>query len=548
MSKHPPKPSKIRNIKAKVRTFTRPIVWGSVAMLTVLTLFAWEFSQNPDRFLTLNLDLEDTFGGDGEGNSSLTPEERALAADIDSSELLDAEIKKMESAPPLRVPEVVQPDSASTASSASESETQSNSNAPNPEDYNSLLLKDIEALEREIERLSVMPNQSSPSGSNPEDENPNRAPQSASLLPEMPEIAIPSGVPANNSNLLGFDSSSYTAPDLSGLPQSPLQSAIEQQYRQEMNASENEESASNEDANRNPSSSQTANSPTPNPATTPSPSPSPMPQNSNPGVAQNQPNPYFSGRPATENPYGVLANPPTSGVEAQTPANSNPYNPGPSTTPNAGNSGQGTPQTTPQLPGQVIQPGGTPQTTPQLPGQAIQPGVNYDSNLNNAPAAPNSGNSGNFTNSYDYLLRSRTGTATPNLTPSVPQSTSTPAPNLTQPTDNSASDSLYQTPDSSSLQAPNTQGQPQTSPALQAPNTPVQSPTPSAVEIPQRQPGYQVPNLQNQRQSYTNNSNLQPRGGGEEFQPVQPPQPFSVPRNAPGRYIGGGEINTFSNP
>ena len=31
-------------------------------------------------------------------------------------------------------------------------------------------------------------------------------------------------------------------------------------------------------------------------------------------------------------------------------------------------------------------------------------------------------------------------------------------------------------------------------------------------------------------------------------QVAQPNQPFSVPRRVPGRYIGGGEINSFSNP
>jgi len=38
-----------------------------------------------------------------------------------------------------------------------------------------------------------------------------------------------------------------------------------------------------------------------------------------------------------------------------------------------------------------------------------------------------------------------------------------------------------------------------------------------------------------------------PLNANQGQQPIQP-QPFSVPRQIPGRYIGGGEINTFANP
>ncbi|MBD0308550.1 MAG: hypothetical protein ICV80_10620, partial [Microcoleus sp. T1-bin1] len=44
------------------------------------------------------------------------------------------------------------------------------------------------------------------------------------------------------------------------------------------------------------------------------------------------------------------------------------------------------------------------------------------------------------------------------------------------------------------------------------------------------------------------NFGVVPQNTNQGVQPMQP-QPFSTPRSlTPGRYIGGGEINTFANP
>jgi hypothetical protein len=57
----------------------------------------------------------------------------------------------------------------------------------------------------------------------------------------------------------------------------------------------------------------------------------------------------------------------------------------------------------------------------------------------------------------------------------------------------------------------------------------------------------QFPNQFNQ----VNNSGFNPNVGnvGTQANQLSQPQPnFSVPRQIPGRYIGGGQINTFANP
>lgn len=183
-------------------------------------------------------------------------------------------------------------------------------------------------------------------------------------------------------------------------------------------------------------------------------------------------------------------NPSNASVQNQTQINS------PGT--NTNSFGQPT-QSTATTPGQVAQPG-TASNAP-LPGQVVQPASPYagTSNYSNMPGqavqpgSPYPGSPGygvvpansNPVNSYTYLNQ-------PAPVPGVP-----PA----QPMVNQV--------------APVSQG------------------------------NYGVPSYQNPAPVNAVPNNF----GATQVQPSQlQPSPFSVPRQIPGRYIGGGQINTFSNP
>ncbi len=81
-------PTSIRNIRARLRPFKQPIVWGSLAFLLLLTLCIWEFWQNPDQFLALSID-ESSEPAAPNSTAKLDNDARRIATDIDTSDILD---------------------------------------------------------------------------------------------------------------------------------------------------------------------------------------------------------------------------------------------------------------------------------------------------------------------------------------------------------------------------------------------------------------------------------------------------------------------------
>ncbi|KEI67740.1 DNA-directed RNA polymerase II subunit RPB1 [Planktothrix agardhii NIVA-CYA 126/8] len=67
-----------------MRFLLQPRIWGSVSVLAVVGIFFWQFSENPEWF---SLDAESTLNPSNSG-SQLTPEQQAIAADIDNSKVL----------------------------------------------------------------------------------------------------------------------------------------------------------------------------------------------------------------------------------------------------------------------------------------------------------------------------------------------------------------------------------------------------------------------------------------------------------------------------
>lgn len=84
MSIHHRIPESIRAVGGTLRFLLQPRIWGSVSVLTVVGIFFWQFSQNPEWF---SLEGESVLNPDNSG-SQLTPEEQSIAADIDNSKVL----------------------------------------------------------------------------------------------------------------------------------------------------------------------------------------------------------------------------------------------------------------------------------------------------------------------------------------------------------------------------------------------------------------------------------------------------------------------------
>lgn len=91
-------PASVRHVKAQLRPLTRPAVWSSAIVLVAMVWFAWEAWRNPD--ILTKFDFSEDFGG---GNSELSgeydAEERAIAADIDSSDVLQQLLSEQEANP-----------------------------------------------------------------------------------------------------------------------------------------------------------------------------------------------------------------------------------------------------------------------------------------------------------------------------------------------------------------------------------------------------------------------------------------------------------------
>ncbi len=84
MSIHKRLPESIRAVGEELRFLLQPQIWGSISVLTVVGIFFWQFSEHPEWF---SLDQESTINNSSSG-TQLTPEEKSIAADIDSSKVL----------------------------------------------------------------------------------------------------------------------------------------------------------------------------------------------------------------------------------------------------------------------------------------------------------------------------------------------------------------------------------------------------------------------------------------------------------------------------
>ncbi|MEO1392123.1 MAG: hypothetical protein AAFV90_04360 [Cyanobacteria bacterium J06634_5] len=86
------RPSFLTNLPPYVRSISKPAVWAPLAIATLLGIFAWEYSQNPERF-----DREQILNRNPD--SGLTAEEQAKLSEIDTLELLLEQTKLPEGTP-----------------------------------------------------------------------------------------------------------------------------------------------------------------------------------------------------------------------------------------------------------------------------------------------------------------------------------------------------------------------------------------------------------------------------------------------------------------
>lgn len=83
MSIHKQLPTSIRNIRAKVRPLLQPIFWGPAGVLLLVALFISDYRAHPERFSS-----PVSQGNNPDAASGLTQEERAKAADMDNVSVL----------------------------------------------------------------------------------------------------------------------------------------------------------------------------------------------------------------------------------------------------------------------------------------------------------------------------------------------------------------------------------------------------------------------------------------------------------------------------
>lgn len=547
-----PKPTSpaVRKIRAKLRNYTRPFVWGSVLILGLLTLLIWDFSNNPERFylFTLEDDQEFEVGDEPEGWTGISREDSAIAADIDSSLVLLNDLNQMQPPPPLPLPT---PKNSNRRSPSTRSQP-----TPIPSSSNRLLEGQQDPNQNgenlyKLPELSILP---------PSDD----AASESEALPSLSILGVPTvpetsnGTPPLPGNRLGIYSggvNNYQAPDLNRLPVSPLQSAMDRLYspnnstsgdrdsdnteesqgrestpQRESNPGNSGENRPNATQNRTNTGSQTSPNPsgnTPQPAQTPNATP------------QNGANPSYGNipQPGQNNPYGTPLTSPSPYGNPPQPAQM--PNPTPETLPNSyrvegsrSNQPSGDPNQaiTPRLPGEM-----SPTSTLDYSEDANNPN-NYQP-LPATPVAPNS----NPPNAYEYLLRSG-GQPVP-LAPTAPTAAPQAPNNLGTARDLTPNSEIYQSPSNQPVGNPTS-----VSPTVQPLNQPNNLPSPSPLNPPRDVPTYQPVNPPSVQSPQGDNSNLNLNRDTPEVQPIQPIQPFSVPNPTPGRHIGGGNINTFSNP
>jgi len=92
MPRHYQTPPSLRYLKARLRTLTRPAIWGTAIFLSVVGLLIREYWLNPNFFA--HLLNNPVASSQNQNDSSLSQEERAIAADIDNSPALLNEIQQ----------------------------------------------------------------------------------------------------------------------------------------------------------------------------------------------------------------------------------------------------------------------------------------------------------------------------------------------------------------------------------------------------------------------------------------------------------------------
>ena len=487
-------------------------------------------------------------GNESDGLRRLSREDSAIAAEIDSSMVLINDLNQMEPPPSIPLPA---PRNSNRRSSTRSPQTPT----PIPSSTNLDLEGEQEANQNledlyKLPELSILP---------PSD----NAASESEALPELSILGVPTvpetsnGTPPPPGNRLGIYSgrvNNFEAPDLNRLPVSPLQSAMDRLYSPNNStngdrnpdnpeASQGGDSTPQRESNRE-SSAENRPNPTQNPAnsgvqTSPTPSGnSPQPAQSPNGTAQNGANPYANPiPPGPNNPYGTPLTSPSPYGNSPQPAqmpNSLPGN-----LPNAYGVQESLTNQPSMDPNQPI--------TPRLPGE-MSPTYNVDyseeyNNPNNyqplpaTPLAPNSPP----TNAYEYLLRSG-GQPVP-VDPTAPTAVPQAPNNLGTAQDLTPNSGIYQSPSNPPVGNP-----PAVSPGVQPLNQPNNLPSPSPLNQPTNVPTYQPLNPPSIQSPQMDNSGLNLNRDTPGVQPIQPIQPFSVPNPTPGRHIGGGNINTFSNP
>lgn len=509
-------PVYLRNIRAKLRPLRQPILWGTIGFLGLFTMFSWElWFRSTEFFLSEELNPEATEDSRELPSESQSPE--AIAADIDSSPVLKEDMKGYETPAPIIPPNPPLPPEKSKKTDNRQQSRSTPSPPPEtsanpPRNQNAQGLSNV-FLSGNVNTLPVN----------------NFFPESNSVN-EINGIN-PYGMNSwsGNSNQNGNTINSYpTAMGTQnlGMTMSPLQAAIIRRSTSNIRSS--------------PSANETSSTPTQTQGNHNQPPESAFGSLVAPVLDPNQ------------NTYASISN---SSISNSSISNSS--------LPNANISNASISNLTNQLPPEaqlnLINLSGVANTNPaseQNSGQfGLREPVNPQAELfiplspassrgvNNSQRGYNSNiNSTDAYNSYQYLLESSQSNPTTSgmnsgviINPRSVSSSSTPLAPSTYPQNynqpNLPGNQFSPNPVSESNLGTMTQ------PPLSTTTQPSAQPNPilRSVPIPQGLPNT-TPNA---------NGPIQSASPG---QPLQPTYPFSVPRPIPGRYIGGGQINTFSNP
>lgn len=505
MSQKTQLPVSIRNLRAKLRLLTQPMLWGSVVLLGLFSVFSWELWSNPEQFSHPEFNSESVPGEELSNNSMDSPE--AIAADIDTRSVLAEDMKRLETpVPPSPDFQPLKPkkaESADISTLTTPSATVNNLTSPNARGLVNIFLSG-NAEQTQIDDV-LAPNGSS---------NPMNNMNGSGINLWWGN----GGINSRANNHISYENNR-------GSTMSPLQEAIIRR------------SATNDIANSTAViNSQTRTSQT---RTTPE---------ANPNNSQES--------AATANSTSQM-NPTNQGSSVSTPANNplletqrNPVNVLPAIGTNS-NLNQTWNQTQAISTGtNAVMPNNAELLMPLSPASSPRATTAQRSYNPYSQSEPNH-SSQNPTNSYQYLLNSGNANSVTGSTkeqqfvnPRSAPSLRTPMAPLTVTQPTVAMPNQLNMGTGTSI--------PQNSGAIVRPSVPQfnqpsgqSSPSLRSGQIPQ---GVQttVPNANGLTGTGVNgvNSTLSP----VQNQPVQSVQPFTVPRPIPGRYIGGGQINTFSNP